>query len=175
MRERTAGPCPRIHPLARPEARRGLHRGLSARWEWVERARAYDDHVERQARVEQERERRDMARRNAKIAVLGQNVVVKGIEKLLADIGQGNRNPTPSDLGPLLDVAVRVERLARGEPTEISELGGSDEHPVRLSIEERARHAIEPDHQPQPAIAVAGFQYCGQWRPAQATATPDDH
>jgi hypothetical protein len=122
--------------------RRQLNR-WSSRWRWVERCRQYDDHLERQARLEQEKERREMMKRHAKIAVLGENVVVKGMEKLLAEIEQGSRSPTASDLGRLLDVAVRVERLSRGEPTEISELGGSDEHPVRVNIEERARLAVE--------------------------------
>ena len=115
----------------------------SSRWKWVERCQQYDDHLERQARLEQERERKDMVKRHAKIAVLGQNLVVKGIEKLIAEIEDGSRRATASDLSRLLDVAVRVERLSRGEPTEISELGGSDEHPVRLNIEERARQAVE--------------------------------
>ena len=115
----------------------------SSRWKWVERCQQYDDQLERQARVEQEKERRDMMKRHAKIAVLGQNVVVKGIEKLLSEIEQGSRKPTASDLSRLLDVAVRVERLARGQPTEISELGGSDEHPARVNIEDRARQAVE--------------------------------
>jgi len=115
----------------------------SSRWEWVERCQQYDDYLDQQARVEQEKERRDMMRRHAKIAVLGQNAVVKGIEKLLAEIEHGKRNPTASDLSRLLDVAVRVERLSRGQPTEISELGSVADRPLRVSLEERARAAIE--------------------------------
>jgi len=53
--------------------------------------------------------------------VLGQNIVVKGVEKLLADMEQGKRDPSASDLSRLLDVAVKVERLSRGVPTEISQ------------------------------------------------------
>jgi hypothetical protein len=92
---------------------------------WVERCRAYDDYREMQERVEEdkrrEKERREMADRHAKIAVLGQNIVVKGVEKLLADMEQGKRDPSASDLSRLLDVAVKVERLSRGVPTEISQ------------------------------------------------------
>src|SRR5215470_8443919 len=62
--------------------RRQLNR-WSSRWRWVERCQQYDDHLERQARLEQEKERREMMKRHAKIAVLGENVVVKGMEKLL--------------------------------------------------------------------------------------------
>jgi len=115
----------------------------SSKWRWVQRCQQYDDHLERQARREQERERKEMVKRHAKIAVLGQNLVVKGLEKLVAEIEDGSRRATASDLSRLLDVAVKVERLSRGEPTEISELGGSDEHPVRVNLEDRARQAVE--------------------------------
>ena len=122
--------------------RRQLNR-WSSRWRWVERSQSYDDHLQLQDRLRHERERKDMLTRHGKIAVLGQNLVVKGIEKLLADVEQGKRDLSASDASRLLDVAVKIERLSRGEPTEISELGGSDEHPVRLNIEARARQAVE--------------------------------
>ena len=64
----------------------------SSRWRWVERSQEYDDHLQRQDRLRQEKERRDMLTRHGKIAVLGQNLVVKGIEKLLADVEQGKRD-----------------------------------------------------------------------------------
>ena len=115
----------------------------SSRWDWVERCQEYDDHLQYQDRLRQEKERRDMVSRHAKIAVLGQNLVVKGIEKLVADIEQGKRELTASDASRLLDVAVKIERLSRGEPTEISEVGGSDDHPIKVSVEERARQAVE--------------------------------
>jgi len=115
----------------------------SSRWQWVKRYQDYDDHLQRQDRLRQEKERKDMLTRHGKIAVLGQNLVVKGIEKLLADVEQGKRDLSASDASRLLDVAVKIERLSRGEPTEISELGGSDEHPVKISIEDRARQAVE--------------------------------
>jgi hypothetical protein len=115
----------------------------SSRWKWVERSQRYDDHLQYQDRLRQEKERKDMLTRHGKIAVLGQNLVVKGIEKLLADVEQGKRDLSASDASRLLDVAVKIERLSRGEPTEISELGGSNEHPVRLNIEARARQAVE--------------------------------
>jgi hypothetical protein len=99
--------------------------------------------LQRQDRLRQEKERKDMLTRHGKIAVLGQNLVVKGIEKLLDDVKQGKRDLSASDASRLLDVAVKIERLSRGEPTEISELGGSDEHPIKINIEDRARQAVE--------------------------------
>jgi len=118
--------------------RRQLSR-WSSRWGWVERSQRYDDHLQFQDRLRQEKERKDMLTRHGKIAVLGQNLVVKGIEKLLADVEQGKRDLSASDASRLLDVAVKIERLSRGEPTEISELGGSDEHPIKVNLEDRAR------------------------------------
>src|SRR2546427_6116994 len=118
-------------------------RRWSPKWRWVERCQKYDEHLLLQDRLRQEKERKDMTTRHAKIAVLGQNLVVKGIEKLVADVEQGKRDLSASDASRLLDVAVKIERLSRGEPTEISELGGSDEHPVRVNIEDRARRAVE--------------------------------
>jgi hypothetical protein len=93
--------------------------------------------------LRQEKERKEMVNRHAKIAVLGQNLVVKGIEKLLSEVEQGKRDLSASDASRLLDVVVKIERLSRGEPTEISELGGSDERPIRVNIEDRARQAVE--------------------------------
>jgi hypothetical protein len=139
----------------------------SSRWKWVERCQKYDDYLEYEDRLQQEKERREMHKRHAKIAVLGQNVVVKGIEKLLADLEQGNRNPTASDLGRLLDVAVRVERLARGEPSDSHEVAGPDHGPVKLSLEETLRQIAES----------YGLHYYGSagdtCQANDATGTPD--
>ena len=49
-----------------------------------------------------------MVERHAKIAVLGQNLVVKGMEKLIVEIEEGSRTATASDLGRPLDVAVKL-------------------------------------------------------------------
>jgi hypothetical protein len=122
--------------------RRQLNR-WSSRWRWVERCQKYDEYLLHQDRLRQEKERRDMVSRHAKIAVLSQNLVVKGIEKVVAEVERGKRDLSASDASRLLDVAVKIERLSRGEPTEISELGGSEERPLKLSIEERARQAVK--------------------------------
>ena len=115
----------------------------SSKWRWVERSQRYDDHLQYEDRLRQEKERKEMVSRHAKIAVLSQNLVVKGIEKLVSEVEQGKRDLSASDASRLLDVAVKIERLSRGEPTEISELGGSDERPIRINIEDRDRQAVE--------------------------------
>lgn len=129
--------------------RRQLNR-WSTKWRWVERCGQYDDYLERQARLQQERERREMYKRHAKIAMLGQNILVKGMEELLAKVQNGEHNLAPSELARLMDVSVKVERLARGESTDIHEAVGPGGGPVKLeqditlrSIEEKARQAIK--------------------------------
>jgi hypothetical protein len=113
---------------------------LSTRWNWVERCQAYDDYLEYQDRLRQEKERRQMRERHAKIAVLGQNIAVKGLEKLLAKVQDGEQAVSPADLTRLLDTSVKVERLSRGEPTEIEK----SEHTGSLDIEAKYR-AMTPD------------------------------
>jgi hypothetical protein len=113
---------------------------LSARWKWVERCQAYDDYLEQQDRLQQEKERREMRKRHAKIAVLGQNIAVKGLEKLLARVQEDEKAVAPADLTRLFDTSVKVERLSRGEPTEIEK----SEHTGSLDIEARYR-AMKPE------------------------------
>jgi hypothetical protein len=89
---------------------------LSRKWSWVGRSRAYDDYIERQRRQQNERERRQMNERQARIGVLAQNIVVRRMERLLAEVEKDIAEMTPSDLARLLDIGVKIERLARGEP-----------------------------------------------------------
>jgi hypothetical protein len=106
----------------------------------VERVQSYDDYEERQLRLQHEKERRDMHKRHARIAVLGQNIAVKAMEALLGKVQNGEQAVAPADLTRLVDVSVKVERLARGEPTEIQK----SEHAGTLDIEARYR-AMTPD------------------------------
>jgi hypothetical protein len=112
--------------------RRQLER-WSSRWRWVERCRKYDDYLEHQRRVQQEKERRAMHDRHAKIGVLGQNIAVKGLENLLGKVQKGGQAVAPADLTRLLDTSVKVERLARGESTEYHEVSGPGGGPIEIS------------------------------------------
>ena len=108
----------------------------SRKWNWVERSRRYDDYLEAEERVRQEKERRDMRKRHAQIALLGQNIAVKALESLLQKVQAGTGEVAPGDVTRLLDTSVKVERLARGESTETHELTGPGGGPVRLGIAE---------------------------------------
>jgi chromatin segregation and condensation protein Rec8/ScpA/Scc1 (kleisin family) len=105
----------------------------SSRWKWVERCQKYDDYLEYQDRLQQEKERRDMRKRHAKIALLGENIVVKGLENLLGKVQSGDQAVAPADLTRLLDTSVKVERLARGESTENHEVSGPGGGPIEIT------------------------------------------
>ncbi|MFC1705778.1 hypothetical protein ACFL59_03025 [Planctomycetota bacterium] len=80
----------------------------SARWRWVSRVAEWDAHQQRLLRDEQEAARRRMARRHARIAVSFQRKVAQRLRAL-------NPNElSPRDLAKWLEVAVKLERQARG-------------------------------------------------------------
>jgi len=115
---------------------------LSRKWNWVERCQAYDDYLEHQDRLQQEKERREMRKRHAKIGVLGQSVAVKALENLLSKVQSGGE-VSAGDASRLLDTGVKVERLARGEPTDSHEVSGPGRGPVKLDLAETLKRIDE--------------------------------
>mgnify|MGYP001060969943 CR=1 FL=1 len=85
----------------------------SRTFNWVERAQAYDDYVEQEKRKEKEKEIMDMARRHATLAMAFQEKVAKALQSI------DPSELSPRDLPRWLEVATTLERLSRGEPTEI--------------------------------------------------------
>lgn len=84
----------------------------SSKYNWVARCKAYDDYIERRKREERERAILEMAERHAREAVAFQQKVLARLK----DIDPSELSP--SDIARWFDVAVKVERLSRGEPTE---------------------------------------------------------
>jgi hypothetical protein len=84
-----------------------------------------------------------MHERHARVALLGMNVAVKGLESLLTKVQTGEGTVAPGDLTRLLDTSVKVERLARGESTESHELSGPGGGPVRLDLAETLKRIDE--------------------------------
>jgi hypothetical protein len=87
----------------------------SSKWKWVDRCRAWDDHLDQQARAEQERLRKEMVQLHAQAARAA-------VEKALEAI----RRTVPPDLKPAdiikwLVEAAKLERVSRGEPETIQE------------------------------------------------------
>ena len=104
----------------------------SAKLRWVERASAWDRHLDAEARQAQEKARREMAERHAQEA---RALQAKAVERL--------RALRPEELGAA-DVlryfveAAKLERLAQGEPDTVQrqELTGRGGGPVRFSLED---------------------------------------
>lgn len=90
----------------------------SSRWRWVERAQAYDDHLDRQERAKTEAYRRKMNERHRATAAAALGKVVEWLQNV-----QGT-NLRPLEAARVMEVAAKLERLAVGEPTEI----GKTEH-----------------------------------------------
>lgn len=133
----------------------------SHQWQWVERAEAYDDQFDLQRRARLEKERLEMMERHAKVAMLGQSLLLKGLESKIAKVQQEGETISAGDLARLMDVTVKVERLARGEATDIqkSEHSGSIEATYRsMSCTERRQEMqriFEQEYGKTPAEAKA--------------------
>jgi len=98
--------------LDKPRTRKWLG-DWSVKHNWVERANAYDDYLERKKREEKEKAILEMAERHAKLAMAFQQRVAQRLQQI------DPAELSPSDMAKWLDVATKLERLARGEPTEI--------------------------------------------------------
>jgi len=98
----------------------------SSKYNWVERVQAYDQYLEELKRKEQEQAIIEMSRRHAELAVRMQDLIKARLEEI--DVNA----LSPRDLATWLDIATKLERLSRGEPTSI-EKGETDE-PIIIEI-----------------------------------------
>ena len=113
----------------------------SRAFRWVERAGAWDRHLDAQARQAQEETRREMTERHVKEARALQG---KALERLRAlrpeELG-------PADLLRYIVEAAKLERLAVGEPDGVQrqELTGRGGGPLRFTLEDAvaAARALE--------------------------------
>jgi hypothetical protein len=90
----------------------------SATHNWVARANAYDTYLDEQTRYEQLEAVKDMRRRHAAVASMA---LAKAAERLRI---ASSESLSINDASKLLDLAVKIERLARGEASERHELSG---------------------------------------------------
>lgn len=114
-------------PLPRPPVRDfattvgqppGRVAGWSMTYTWPARLLAWDQHLDgrRQAVVETAVE--EMARRHIGLAQSFQAIAARAAEKIAEDLTHDLARMTPRDAIRIVDVAVKMERLARGEATE---------------------------------------------------------
>ena len=99
--------------LDKPRTRKWLG-DWSVKYNWVERAQAYDDYIERKKREEKENAILEMAERHAKLAMAFQQRVAQRLQQI------DPAELSPSDIAKWLDIATKLERLSRGEPNRIS-------------------------------------------------------
>jgi len=84
----------------------------SRRWRWVERVVAWDNHLNALYLNERMKAQKEMAHRHIKLAEAIQTKVATKLLNLTPE------QMTAGDTARLLDVAVKIERLALGAPTD---------------------------------------------------------
>ncbi|MEH7114554.1 hypothetical protein V7124_19640 [Neobacillus niacini] len=98
---------------------------LIGRWSsannWVERAAEYDKDMDRKALIEDEKKRREMVKRHANASMMFQQKVIERIRTIKPE------ELSPSELIRWFETSVKIERLSRGESTDISEIAHSGE------------------------------------------------
>ena len=85
----------------------------SSKYNWFERAKAYDDYIEKKKREENEKAILEMAERHVKLAMAFLLKIAQALQQI--DPAQ----LSPSDMAKWLEIATKLERLSRGVPTEI--------------------------------------------------------
>lgn len=113
---RDMGPDRSIEKVYEKRSKRGPLSRLknwSVKHNWVERANAYDDYLERKKREEKEKAILEMAERHARLAMAFQQRIAQRLQEI------DPAELSPADMARWLDIATKLERLSRGEPTEI--------------------------------------------------------
>lgn len=108
----------------------------SSRYRWVSRCKAYDEWVDSETRRLTEEARRKMAERHARIAMAMQSKIAKRLERIEIETEDGEvdlENQVPIGLlDRWLQLAVNIERLSRGEPTEYTQYATNQPLPVAV-------------------------------------------
>jgi len=93
-----------------------LMKRWSAKHDWVNRANEFDREMDLKALIQQEKERREMAKRHAQQSMMFQGKVLERMQKLKPE------ELSTNDLIRWFTEAVKIERLSRGVATEINEV-----------------------------------------------------
>jgi hypothetical protein len=88
----------------------------ASRWRWTERAAAYDSRMQEAVRAGAIQARRQMAERQSRTAVLGQNLAVTAFLEIQERLQAKGKHTglTPYEACRLFEACSKVERLARG-------------------------------------------------------------
>lgn len=94
-----------------------LIRRWKDRWDWVERVRAYDNDLEKEARAKAIKDRKDMSDRHIKIAMQLQKKALEALNGLEVEA------MSPKDIKEFIKMATDLERLNRTLEEESSKGG----------------------------------------------------
>jgi hypothetical protein len=98
--------------LDKPRSKKWLG-DWSVKYNWVDRAAAYDDYIEGKKREKKEKAILEMADRHVKLSKAFQQRLAQRLQQI------DPSELSPSDMAKWLDVATKLERLSIGEPIEI--------------------------------------------------------
>lgn len=148
---------PRTDPAHNPDAlkpiagRRTLNE-WSAQFGWVERVKAWDAHLARIQDREREQRARDAVERHDTIAGRFLSVVESALDDLDGDIS----DLKPADVVRMFAEAVKVQRISRGEPTEIQQQQGPDGGPIAHRVD------VSPKDEEETFARMQGLEELGE-------------
>ena len=124
----------------------------SSAFRWVERAAAWDRHLDAEGRAAQEAARKEMAERHVRKA---RGLQAKALERLRALLPE---ELSPADVLRYFVEAVKLERLALGEPDTVQrqELTGKGGSPLHFSLEDAVAAARELEEAERDAVQRGG-------------------
>lgn len=129
---RDAGPKRTIASVARQLGRdAGTLRMLSAKYSWVDRALAFDAYLDKRSVEELARGRTQMRQEHADVAVLARTKILTRLKSMNPD------ELSVRDLAAWLELAVKLERQARGEPDKTVSVSGEVNVVEALGASER--------------------------------------
>lgn len=106
---------------AKVAQRLGKSKALIQRWcsryDWVERARAYDNFIDDGVRREALKKYKDMNARHIKLALQLQQKALKAMEELPDDA------LSPKDIVQFIDKAIAIEKMTRKEEAGVNDAG----------------------------------------------------
>lgn len=121
-------------------------KALMDRWSsannWVERAAAWDNEQDRILRQEQIKDIKKMRKRHADVASAMITAAAKGLKEIM----KHPEDMTPNDVSRLVDVASKLERLSRGDTSEvIEERQGEAVNAVQIYVPDNNRGRDKED------------------------------
>ncbi|WP_289352364.1 hypothetical protein [Peribacillus frigoritolerans] len=100
--------------------------GWSSKYKWVNRAQAFDEHMDKIANQQTELRHKEIKMMESEIIYASYKKIKKGVDAIKPE------SMTPNELAKWLELAVKLGRLIHGESTEISEVnhsgGVNDKH-----------------------------------------------